>query len=122
MAEREVAEQPEREQEQDWVDRARAGDAAAFERLYRLHSGRIHALVWRLCGGDPALAEDLVQDAFIRAWNKLDLFEGRAPSAPGCTAWRRTWPSVTVASACGGWRGRRPWTMPWNARRPAKRM
>jgi RNA polymerase sigma-70 factor (ECF subfamily) len=64
--------------ETDWVERARAGDTAAFERLYRLHSGRIHALCWRLCGGDSALAEDLVQDAFVRAWNKLDSFEGRS--------------------------------------------
>jgi RNA polymerase sigma-70 factor (ECF subfamily) len=64
--------------ETDWVERARAGDTAAFERLYRLHSGRIQALCWRLCGGDSALAEDLVQDAFVRAWNKLDSFEGRS--------------------------------------------
>jgi len=61
-----------------WVDAARDGDTAAFERLYRLHSGRIHGLCWRLCGGDSALAEDLVQEAFVRAWNKLDSFEGRS--------------------------------------------
>ena len=41
-------------------------------------SGRIYALVWRLCGNDAALAEDLVQEAFIRAWNKLELFEGKS--------------------------------------------
>lgn len=73
-----VADQPGTDQEWLLVKRARSGDAAAFERLYRLHSGRIHALVWRLCGGDKALAEDLVQEAFIRAWNKLDLFEGKS--------------------------------------------
>lgn len=60
------------------VERAQAGDTAAFEQLYRLHSGRVHALCWRLCGGDTALAEDLVQEAFVRAWNKLDMFEGRS--------------------------------------------
>ncbi len=68
----------ERRQELAWVERARSGDAAAFERLYRRHSGRIYALVWRLCGNDAALAEDLVQEAFIRAWNKLELFEGKS--------------------------------------------
>ncbi|NIP16926.1 MAG: sigma-70 family RNA polymerase sigma factor, partial [Xanthomonadales bacterium] len=58
------------------VESARAGDATAFEALYRGHCDRIYGLCWRLCGGDPALAEDLVQEAFIRAWNKLHLFRG----------------------------------------------
>jgi len=73
-----VAEVPGREQEMRWVARARSGDTAAFEKLYRQHSSRIYALVWRLCGGDSALAEDLLQEAFIRAWDKLALFEGRS--------------------------------------------
>jgi RNA polymerase sigma-70 factor (ECF subfamily) len=59
-----------------YVDAARGGDRGSFERLYRMHCDRIHALCWRLSGGDAALAEDLVQEAFIRAWNKLDLFRG----------------------------------------------
>ena len=48
----------------------------AFEQLYRSHCDRIYALCWRMCGGDRALAEDMVQEAFVRAWNKLDLFRG----------------------------------------------
>ncbi|KAA9129571.1 sigma-70 family RNA polymerase sigma factor [Marinihelvus fidelis] len=68
----------ERDEESRLVDCARAGDQAAFERLYRAHAGRIHALCWRLCGHDTALAEDLVQESFVRAWNKLDLFEGKS--------------------------------------------
>ena len=67
-----------REQETGWVSRARNGDQMAFEQLYRAHSGRIYALCWRLCGGDRALAEDLLQEAFVRAWNKLELFEGKS--------------------------------------------
>lgn len=59
-----------------WVDAAQCGDRPAFERLYRAHSDRIYALCWRLCGGDAGLAEDLVQESFIRAWSKLDLFRG----------------------------------------------
>jgi RNA polymerase sigma-70 factor (ECF subfamily) len=58
------------------VNAARAGDQAAFEKLYRGHCAHIYGLCWRLCGGDVALAEDLVQEAFIRAWSKLDLFRG----------------------------------------------
>jgi len=62
--------------EERWVDKARAGDRLAFEQLYRSHCDRIFALCWRMCGGDRALAEDMVQDAFVRAWKKLDLFKG----------------------------------------------
>ncbi len=59
-----------------WVERAQAGDRPAFEQLYRSHCDRIYALCWRMCGGDKGLAEDMVQEAFVRAWNKLDLFRG----------------------------------------------
>lgn len=61
-----------------WVERAQAGDTAAFEQLYRAHCDRIYALCWRLCGGDAALAEDVVQEAFVRAWSKLRLFKGES--------------------------------------------
>jgi len=62
--------------ESRWVEKARAGDRLAFEKLYRSHCDHIYGLCWRLCGGDRALAEDMVQEAFVRAWNKLDLFKG----------------------------------------------
>ena len=62
--------------ETDWVEKAKVGDRLAFEQLYRSHCDRIYALCWRMCGGDRALAEDMVQEAFVRAWNKLHLFRG----------------------------------------------
>jgi RNA polymerase sigma factor (sigma-70 family) len=58
------------------VQRASDGDRTAFEELYRRHRGRIYGLVWRLAGGDAALAEDLLQEAFVRAWQKLESFRG----------------------------------------------
>lgn len=61
-----------------WVEKAQAGDRLAFEKLYRSHCDRIYALCWRMCGCDWALAEDMVQEAFVRAWNKLDLFRGES--------------------------------------------
>ena len=64
--------------EKQWVDKARAGDQLAFEKLYRSHCDRIYGLCWRMCGGDRALAEDMVQEAFVRAWNKLHLFKGES--------------------------------------------
>ena len=59
------------------VERAQAGDREAFEQIYRNEVGRIHALCWRLTG-DADLAEELTQQAFIRAWRKLQLFSGRS--------------------------------------------
>ena len=59
------------------VARARTGDLAAFEEIYRLSVGRIYAVCLRMTA-DPAIAEDCTQAAFIRAWQKLDRFEGRS--------------------------------------------
>jgi RNA polymerase sigma-70 factor (ECF subfamily) len=54
--------------------RAASGDLAAFERLYRAHVARIHSLVRRLAG--PREADDLTQEVFVRAWQKLGSFRG----------------------------------------------
>ena len=59
------------------VGAAQNGDQKAFERLYRLHEARVYALCLRLCG-DRHWAEDLLQEAFVRAWNKLGGFRGDA--------------------------------------------
>ncbi len=56
------------------VRRATAGDTAAFEELYRAHVGRVHGAILRLVGMDRARAEELTQDAFVRAWQKLSSF------------------------------------------------
>lgn len=47
------------------------GDVPAFEALYRRHAGRVHGVVARLVGFDRGRAEDLVQEAFVRAWQAL---------------------------------------------------
>lgn len=65
-------------EEAGWVRAAVAGDARAFERLYRRHVGRIHGLCIRLCDGDRARAEQATQDAFVRAWEKLGSFRGES--------------------------------------------
>ena len=61
----------------DLVRRAKGGDSAAFEQLYREHVGRVYALCLRMTA-DPGHAEDLAQDVFLRAWNKLSSFRGQA--------------------------------------------
>jgi RNA polymerase sigma-70 factor (ECF subfamily) len=56
---------------------AQRGDAQAFERIYRSEVGRVYALALRLTG-DRGRADQLVQDAFIRAWRKLGTFRGES--------------------------------------------
>lgn len=57
------------------VDKARNGDASAFEVLYRLHIDRVYGLCVRMTG-NVSEAEDCAQEAFIQAWSKLDKFRG----------------------------------------------
>jgi len=57
------------------VERIRAGDAVAERELYEAHVDRVYRLAFRMTG-DPALAQDFTQDAFIRAYTKLDGFRG----------------------------------------------
>src|SRR5215469_13859663 len=59
------------------VQRARAGDTRAFERLYRDHVGRVYGLCLRMTR-DVALAEDCTQETFINAWRALGRFETRS--------------------------------------------
>lgn len=80
-----------------------AGDAEAFERLYRRHAARIHTLCLRMVG--PEWAEEVTQDVFVRAWEKLDLFGGRSTFG--------TWLYRLAINVClghrtkvGRWRGR----------------
>jgi RNA polymerase sigma-70 factor (ECF subfamily) len=59
------------------VREAQRGDASAYERLYRESVGRVHALARRMLV-DRAAAEDLTQEAFVRAWRALDTFQGQS--------------------------------------------
>jgi RNA polymerase sigma-70 factor (ECF subfamily) len=62
-----------RDEDHALVRAAGKGDMRAFEALYRRHSRRVYAVLWRLCGHE-ARAEELVQDAFVRAWQALPGF------------------------------------------------
>jgi len=56
---------------------AQAGDAAAFEHLYQLHSRRVYALCLRMVG-NPSDAEDLMQEAFLQLFRKIGTFRGES--------------------------------------------
>lgn len=61
------------------VARVVAGDDRhAFAALVRRHQSAIRTLLRRLCAGDAALAEDLSQEAFVRAWRGLQGWRGGA--------------------------------------------
>lgn len=62
-------------EQRDWVEKAREGDAFAFEKLYRANVDRVYGLCLRMTG-NTGEAEDCAQEAFIQAWNKLDRFRG----------------------------------------------
>lgn len=59
------------------IARVLDGDPAAERELYEEHVERIYRLAYRLTG-DPELAQDFTQDAFIRAFDRLGSFRGEA--------------------------------------------
>ena len=63
--------------EEQWIERARAGDQLAFEQIYRAYSGKVYGLCLRLTR-EPSVAEDCTQETFISAWRNLGRFEGRS--------------------------------------------
>jgi RNA polymerase sigma-70 factor (ECF subfamily) len=59
------------------VARAKAGDAAAFDELVRKYRARVYSLPLHLTG-QASDADDITQDAFLKAYHKLPEFEGRS--------------------------------------------
>ncbi|HXX20029.1 MAG TPA: sigma-70 family RNA polymerase sigma factor [Candidatus Acidoferrum sp.] len=63
--------------ESESIRLAQRGDAAAFERLYQLHSRRVYSLCLRMVG-NTAEAEDLTQEAFLQLFRKISTFRGES--------------------------------------------
>jgi len=57
--------------------RCQAGDAAAFEELYRDHASRLYNLLFRMAGSADE-ADDLLQEVFLNAHRKLGSFRGES--------------------------------------------
>ena len=64
------------EEELRLIERAKAGDPTAIEALVRRHQASLHAFLLRRCGR-PELAEDLVQESFVRVIRSIDRFDPR---------------------------------------------
>lgn len=61
--------------------RARGGDLAAFEEIVRRYQRRVYGVALRIVRSHAA-ADDVAQDAFVRAWRSLDRFEVGRPFGP----------------------------------------
>ena len=86
--------------ESQLIAAARGGDREALGALYRRHAGQAYSLALRI-SGDPDRAQDLVQDAFLRAFERLDRYRGDAPFG----AWlKRILTNLSVDRARGDWR------------------
>jgi RNA polymerase sigma-70 factor (ECF subfamily) len=59
------------------IERAKQGDAKAFEALYGLHKRRVYSLCLRMTG-NIAEAEDLTQEAFLQVYRKIAGFRGES--------------------------------------------
>ncbi len=62
---------------EDVVRRAQGGEVAAFEIVYRTQAAAVHALCRRMCHDDRE-ATEIVQDVFVRAWERLGTFRGES--------------------------------------------
>lgn len=63
--------------EAEAIERAKLGDAEAFEVLYSLHKRRVYSLCLRMTS-NTAEAEDLTQEAFLQLFRKIGTFRGES--------------------------------------------
>jgi RNA polymerase sigma-70 factor, ECF subfamily len=64
------------------IERVAAGDRAALRRLYDGFGGRLYGVACRILR-DPALAEDALQEAFVKIWRNAGKFDRARGSAMG---------------------------------------
>ena len=83
------------------IQRALAGDDAAFSALVKKYQRSVHALAWRKVG-DFHIAEDITQDAFLKAYQRLSTLKEPQSFA--------SWLYVITANQCKAWlRKKRTW-------------
>jgi RNA polymerase sigma-70 factor, ECF subfamily len=63
--------------EAEAIERAKQGDAEAFQALYNLHKRRVYSLCLRMTT-NTAEAEDLTQEAFLQLFRKVGTFRGES--------------------------------------------
>jgi RNA polymerase sigma-70 factor (ECF subfamily) len=78
--------------EQTWIDQARAGESLAYRLLVEHHQEAVARLVSRLLGTDHPNLDDVIQDVFVKAYFALDRFRGQASF--------RTWLTRIAVNCC----------------------
>jgi RNA polymerase sigma-70 factor (ECF subfamily) len=108
--------------EAQFIERLKAGEAAAFDRLVQERSGDIYALLYRLTE-DAEEARDLTQETFLRAFQHIGRFRGEADLKTWIYRiavnqarnrwrwWRRRRRDVTVSLDAGTGEGEEPLAM-----------
>jgi RNA polymerase sigma-70 factor, ECF subfamily len=82
---------PEEEADLASMEQVRRGEAAGAARLFRRYSGPLLRLAGRLLG-NPAEAEEVTQDVFLKLMARADQYDGRAPV--------RSWLFAIATNAC----------------------
>ena len=57
------------------ISRARSGDEAAWDELYRTYHRAVHNFISQRVGRDPMTSDDLFQDTFMKAARRIDGFD-----------------------------------------------
>ncbi len=60
------------------IERLKAGDEAALETLFNLHSAKLYNVALRILGGDRSDAEEIIHDVFLTAFRKASMFQGNS--------------------------------------------
>jgi RNA polymerase sigma-70 factor (ECF subfamily) len=82
--------------ERELLTRAQARDPVAERAIYDTHVDRVYRLAFRMAG-DAELAKEFTQDAFVRAFERLDTFRGDS----ALSTWLH---AITVSVALNGLR------------------
>lgn len=93
-----VEEKPPLEDEQESVARVVQGDPDAFGDLVRRHHAMIHAMTYRMTGS-AADADELAQETFVRAWQRIGQFRGDSKFS--------SWLYRIAVTTCLNWSERR---------------
>ena len=60
------------------IERLKAGDQDALEKIFKLYSAKLYNVALRILGGDASDAEEVIQDVFLTAFRKAQMFQGNS--------------------------------------------
>ena len=80
--------------EQRLIEAAQNGDTRAFGQLIRTHQKKLFRFIAALTGSYDQ-ADDIVQEAFVRAWKAIKSFKTTYSFTPGCRLLRGIWPTMS---------------------------